>query len=94
MAKLIERIGAETKVDGKPIDFGKLVNVGAEIIDTSYGSYFGVEWSRKEAKEKALSITNKYDCPYVMLGQEHSILVGDGGPSNYLVIATFFKEMV
>ena len=91
MAKLIERVGKQTLVDGKPIDLGTLVNMGAEIVDIGGIRMGDKNRAREEATVKALTLATKYGCSYVMLGNEYSILIGDGGPDNYIVIASFFN---
>ena len=59
MAKLIERIGTETKVDEKPIDLSTLVSAGCEIIHVESGeNFYSGQFREKvarEAKSKALA---------------------------------------
>ena len=97
MAKLIERIGKETKVDGKPIDLSKLVNVGVEIIAASYRSYSSeqerVLLSKKKALKTSMEIAQRYGCSYVMLGNNPQLLGhSDAITSHYLFVATFYNE--
>lgn len=90
MAKLIERVGKEALVDGKPIDLAILVNMGAEIIDVR-NTNWGDRLALIEAKEISLKLAENYGCQYVLLGDRSSYMEYDGGPRKYLFIASFFK---
>jgi len=99
MAKLIERIGRETIVDGIPINLSKLVNVGVEIVvaniiasDWANGQKRDLLWSKEAALKTAMEIAQSYGCSYVMLGNNPQLLKIEGQHSYYLFIATFYSE--
>ena len=69
MAKLIERVGTKTLVDGKAIDLSMLVNMGSELIEVGAHRspmYYFIEAATKEAQNKALGITDSYRYGYVI----------------------------
>jgi len=101
MAQLIERIGTQTVVDGKPIDLGTLVNMGAEIICAGGRIGFRSDSERASAREEALSFMRKkalglceeYGCAYVIVGNKISAIETDDTDwVYYQVIASFYKD--
>ena len=74
MTKLIERVGAETKVEGEPIDLSTLVFSGCELVEAqSYGyNELYRERALKENREKVLNqaanFARQYGCECFIIG--------------------------
>ena len=93
MTKLIERIGKETLVDGKPIDLDNLVFSGTELIEprchhVSHG--FSTRLNEQEIRDNAIKeaslLAQQYSCDYFMLGNR-TVCVDD----RAIYVASFFK---
>ena len=90
MAQLIERVGKQTIVEGKPIDLGELVNVGLEFIKIN----FWLGKPNNSPRYATEQMADRYGYSYVLLSQplviqEDNQTLED---ASRIFIATFYNK--